>query len=207
MKCFSFVLRAPDSLVLPVQWPGQKKKYKQWPSCWDYPEEEQTMSNSYRGTWWIIGLAVLAAGGGYLYKHSASRFEDTENRWSEDERYQQEVRRREALKAKLAEFPRLRAARNQIARELIDRRVTLAEAAARFRELDTKTMDPQMYSRVLKLRYPGATEEERICRKVIRHALEIVKQQPDVAASLEARLEAELQDHLGQGEASARREG
>jgi hypothetical protein len=154
----------------------------------------------------MVGLAVLAAGAGYAYWDSAARFEEKEDR-AEDAQYQQEVRRGQVLKARLAAVPRARAARDRIARLVIAGRLTLAEAAARFRELDHQVMDPGTYARTLQMYFPGASEEERLCRKVIRHALKLVDQQPDVAARLQARLETQLRKHLDRQATLARREG
>ena len=163
------------------------------------------MNVANRGVLLGVVFAGLAASAGYLCWDSSSRFEEEWNKSDDDVRLQQEVRRGEALSARLAEVPRTRAAKNRIALDLIARRVTLAEAAARFRELDGKTMDPQTYARILRLYYAGASDEERVCRKVIRHAMEMVKKQPEVAGALVGRLEAELKEHLARrGKAAGR---
>jgi hypothetical protein len=161
------------------------------------------MNVPYRTAWWMVGLAVLAAGAGYVCWDSTVRLEQRENR-TEDDEYQQEVRREQALKARLAAVPRVRVARDRVAGDVVAGRLTLAEAAARFRELDHQVMDPATFAHTLKLHFPGASEEERLCRKVIQHALDLVEQQPDVAAGLQARLEIQLRKHLARQATLAR---
>jgi hypothetical protein len=164
------------------------------------------MNIPYRAAW-IVGLGILAAATGFLCCTPTLPFGDEESRFQEDEQYQQEVHRGQKLKAQLRELPRIREAKRRIASDLIAGRLTLAEAAARFRELDRKTMDAPTYSRVLKLHFPGASEEERICRKVIRHALYVVNPQSEAAAGLKERLETELRKHLAEYQSLARKEG
>jgi hypothetical protein len=160
-----------------------------------------------RAAWWIVGLGILAAAAAYLYWTPVLPFGDQESRSQEDDQYQQEVRRGQKLKAQLRELPRIREAKRRIANDLIAGRLTLAEAAARVRELDRQTMDAPTYSRVLKLHFPGASEEERICRKVIRHALNVVDPQSEAAAGLKERLETELRKHLAEYQSLAQKEG
>src|SRR5262245_30512677 len=54
----------------------------------------------------------------------------------------------------------------------------------------------------------GASMEEQLCRKVIRHALELVENQPDMEAALRERLETESEEDLEEGSpASSRAQG
>jgi hypothetical protein len=83
-----------------------------------------------------------------------------------------------------------------ITRDLLDGRLTLFQAAARFRELEALTSEYIYYPRTL---YPGATDEERLCRQVIVWAHnEAMCITPSQAASLVERLEAELHEHICQ---------
>jgi hypothetical protein len=83
------------------------------------------------------------------------------------------------------------AGKGRVARELIDERLTLMQAAAYFRQLDDNM--PGTAPDHL----PGKTEGERYCREVILWAkAETRDWSPDRAAEVVCRLETELEDHL-----------
>jgi hypothetical protein len=78
----------------------------------------------------------------------------------------------------------------RLARELIDGRLTLAEAAARYRELDEQS--PDFYWDVFRRTYVGASDEERHCREVIHYIRLEVGDNGRASTKLVSRLEAEL---------------
>jgi hypothetical protein len=85
------------------------------------------------------------------------------------------------------------AARREVVAELVERRLTLPEAAARFRDLNAKACSAGH----VRLFFPGRTEEESICRHLIFWAqCELESDAPSVAQEVAARLEAELNEHL-----------
>ena len=91
-----------------------------------------------------------------------------------------------------AEIERSLREKDQVARAVIDGRLTLVEAVARFRAINA--------SRPANLpvrldQYPGKTDEERVCREVISYVETRLPDQPETSAIL-ARLESELQAHL-----------
>jgi hypothetical protein len=82
--------------------------------------------------------------------------------------------------------------KSEIARELIAGRLTLFEAAARFKAVNAAR--PANLPPILDP-YPGATYEERLCRQVIVFADTELEGSYD-RAEFVARLEADLQEHL-----------
>ena len=82
------------------------------------------------------------------------------------------------------------AAKENVIRELIKEHLTLPEAAARFRKLNTESEScpgspPDCF--------PGQTESERYCRQVLRWVeIETQTWQPAEAEEVRCRLEAEL---------------
>jgi hypothetical protein len=82
--------------------------------------------------------------------------------------------------------------KDEIAQAIIDGRMTLVKAAARFRAINASR--PPAWPDRLDL-YPGQTDEERVCRQVIRYVESNLADRPDASAIL-ARLESELQAHL-----------
>jgi hypothetical protein len=85
-------------------------------------------------------------------------------------------------------------ARRAVVTELLADRLTLVEAAARFRELDAGL--PETRDRLV-LANPGVTYELVLCGQVIEHARgELKVRAPEQVGSVVARLEAELQAHL-----------
>jgi hypothetical protein len=82
--------------------------------------------------------------------------------------------------------------RDQVAQAVIDGRLTLAKAAAQFRAINASR--PPHHPIRLDA-YPGQTDEERVCRQVIRYVESKLADQPDASAIL-ARLENQLREHL-----------
>jgi hypothetical protein len=84
--------------------------------------------------------------------------------------------------------------KHAVVTELLADRLTLMEAAARFRELDADM--PETRDRLLQA-YPGMPYEVALCRQVIGHARgELEVRAPEQVERVVARLEAELQAHL-----------
>ena len=87
-------------------------------------------------------------------------------------------------------------ARQRIARSLIERRLTLLDAAERFRDLDEASPDFkwEQFCQV----FPGGSDEERHARHVIAVA-RCQLSDPRQARAVVARLETELGEALGRG--------
>jgi hypothetical protein len=83
-------------------------------------------------------------------------------------------------------------AKVQIADEVVAGRLTLLEAARRYRPLQESAPGGLRY---LLRKYPGATEQEVLCRNVITFARGTPSMQPE-RATVVARLEAELAEYL-----------
>jgi hypothetical protein len=79
-------------------------------------------------------------------------------------------------------------AKNKVAREAAEGRLTLLEAAARFRDLDADA--PEAYRRGWRFLAEGSSDEERYCRQVLGYAERALHGRPGQAAALR-RLEAQ----------------
>lgn len=110
---------------------------------------------------------------------------EMEQRWSDE------------LDVRLAEAARKIEAKRQTVRALAAGQLSLLEAAARFRELDRK--DPHFPWPVFRRHYPYPTDEERHCRAVIATAESEFWPVSSEAATLVARLNAELAEHRKEG--------
>jgi hypothetical protein len=86
--------------------------------------------------------------------------------------------------------------KDKITRDLLDGRLSLFEAAARFRKLEELTSEYIGYSREPR---PGETVEENLCHQVIRwvHHEAAVRTYPE-PDQLAQRLEEELREHIQQ---------
>lgn len=84
--------------------------------------------------------------------------------------------------------------KQRLAHEVCEGRMTLLEAAARFRDLNT--MPPAFRAEYLTTAFAGGSEAERLCR----HVLAFVRAELPLAASqaeeMTARFEAVLQAHI-----------
>jgi hypothetical protein len=84
--------------------------------------------------------------------------------------------------------------KEQLAGEVIDGRLGLLGAAARFRDLTPATSPARHYLRFV---YEGADDDERFCRAVIAWVRRLLKERrPAEAERGVARLEAELEEHV-----------
>jgi hypothetical protein len=80
---------------------------------------------------------------------------------------------------------------------VIEGRLPLPQAAARFRDLNAQ---PPTYNwAAFRLFYPGDSDDERHCREVIEFVRQDVRQRPGTDPAAVGRLEAELQGLLEQG--------
>jgi hypothetical protein len=85
-------------------------------------------------------------------------------------------------------------AKHAVVGDLLARRLTLRQAAARFGELDASM--PESLQAVWRKYCPGNTDEERYCWTVLRYVAWEVHDDPVRAQALRRRLEAELPEHL-----------
>jgi hypothetical protein len=80
--------------------------------------------------------------------------------------------------------------RQDIAARVIAHQMTLSEAAACFRSLNAE--QAKLREQMLLAAFPGASEEERLCRQVIVWVSNALLDEPDRQAVEVARLEAEM---------------
>jgi hypothetical protein len=109
---------------------------------------------------------------------------------------QQERLRGEYLQERLDSVNATLRARQAVVDELLAGRLTLLEAAARYRDLDEK--EPGFNWEHFRLYYDCGSDEERFCRQVI----DFVRahfEDPERAAAAAAPLEGELCEHLQRG--------
>jgi hypothetical protein len=104
-----------------------------------------------------------------------------------------EQRRSEAIDAIWQPIVGRMRQRDSICRSLAAGRLSLVEAAVRFREVYQAAVpgDPAEA-----MPYPGNSEGERLCREVIDYTDFVFAGRPQRCAALRARLTAELQAHL-----------
>jgi hypothetical protein len=105
----------------------------------------------------------------------------------------EERRREEILACQTRQTLENLQAKIRVVEDLGDRRLTLLEAAGRFRDLSYPARDYLLgWFRAV---YPGQSDEERWCRQVICH----VRGHRRELAALADELEKELAQHLAQG--------
>jgi hypothetical protein len=88
-------------------------------------------------------------------------------------------------------------ARHRIARKLIDGRLSLLEAADRYRDLNEATGDFDWYG--FRHFYPGACDDERTCWQVITASVGVAGENTSQALAVKERLQKELDQHLQRG--------
>lgn len=138
-----------------------------------------------------VGLLVLLAA------HSmCGRLEDQTLLVSHPSGVENEIeeanRRRAALDAQDQAVLERIAARYRIVDALLEGRLTLRQAAARFRQLNPSSAEAPW----LPVTYPARSEEERCCRQVMVYARHVLRNRPEEAQRILPRLEAELQAYL-----------
>jgi hypothetical protein len=133
-------------------------------------------------------LLLVAAGGAYLAVHHRDSLV------SEDlATLTREVSRHEDLVTRTPPAVRLRAGKHEVIAKVTAGRLTLREAACRFRELHAQQDDGTRH--ILRI-YPAASEEESLCRNVLAWVEEEVRNNPGVAAVL-TRLATEYREQFG----------
>jgi hypothetical protein len=80
-------------------------------------------------------------------------------------------------------------AQNELCRDLIAGRITLAQAGHRLRELPNP---PDDFLEKLRFSEEGATEDERLCNHIIERACDLLRSEPARSAALREKLRAEL---------------
>jgi hypothetical protein len=96
------------------------------------------------------------------------------------------------------EITRRLSEKDRLAGEVIEGRLSLVEAAARYRDLDAQP--PTFRWRELREVYPGASDDECHCRTVIGNVRARLLYRPGGDPALVGRLETELQDLLRRGD-------
>jgi hypothetical protein len=106
----------------------------------------------------------------------------------------EEFERDEDLQAYLAAVVVSYQAKKEVAGALGEGRLSLRQAALRFREIDRQRLgfSWEAFRRL----YPGATDDESHCWETIHAAKEALYKEPARAAALVSRLNAELRDWL-----------
>jgi hypothetical protein len=87
--------------------------------------------------------------------------------------------------------------KQRLAGEVLAGRLTLLEAAARFRDLDDQPRTAG--GEALRSTYPGASDEECQCRAVLQYVRVVLPDWPGAHPAAVKRLEAELRDLLEHG--------
>jgi hypothetical protein len=103
-----------------------------------------------------------------------------------------------AADARCQEVERRHVEKRRLAGEVIDGRLSLLEAAARFRDLDEQP--PAACREALRATYPGASDDECHCRAVLQYVRVEMRLRPGVDPDLTERLEAELRALLEHGD-------
>ena len=104
------------------------------------------------------------------------------------------AQRREALSRRAELIQQRSDAKQVIIRELLDDKLTLLQAARRFKDLNETPITCQDNYR---LRYPGRSDGEKVCRQVLAWMdLDLAGLPPDQGKALSHRYEQELREHL-----------
>jgi hypothetical protein len=139
-------------------------------------------------------MCALIAGGSSACPRWSARVGLNPTEWLATlQQLAQEHRREEMLTGQGQQAVRRLTAKTQVLMDLRDHRLTLLEAAARFRNLESPTSGH--YLEWSRLYEPGQTDEERWCRQVIR----FLRGHGGELAALAGPFEAELNDHLARG--------
>ena len=142
-------------------------------------------------------LSALLACGSYVYPTWSARLGLNLTPWLESERdLERACRRRETLNEHTRLVQQDLEAKCRVNEELRNDRLTLLEAAARFRDMGHSCLDPE--GALFRQFYAGQTDTERWCRKVISYMRAVSPAHTD-GASRADQLEAELSQHLAQG--------
>jgi hypothetical protein len=108
--------------------------------------------------------------------------------------YLREQQRNVQLRDDMADIDRVVADKHALTAEVIASRLSLVEAARRFRDLDAAA--PQFNREAFCRTWPGRTDEERYCREVMGFVRTTLTDEPGRRQLVMGRLETELGDYL-----------
>ncbi len=143
--------------------------------------------------WAVAALLSLAPLAGLTYAYPdwpADTGLDLWNVPSLHAEIEQRQQRDNELDAELRATEQRMACKNEIALDLVDGRITLREAIAAFRAANASN---RYFSTVMRLRYPGASEDEMQAHNVLDTALGVLDDHPrrdEILARLGADIEA-----------------
>ena len=141
-------------------------------------------------------LSALLAYGSYACPTWSARLGLNLTAWLEAQQDLAEAcQRRETLNEQTRLFQQDLKAKYRVIEDLRNDRLTLLEAAARFRDIGHSSLDRD--GALFRQSFAGQTDTERWCRKVIDYMRAISP--ADTGASRADQLEAELSQHLAQG--------
>jgi hypothetical protein len=142
-------------------------------------------------------LCALLACGSYVYPTWSAWLGLNLTPWLEAEQDLEQARRhRETLNEHTRLVKQDLEAKSRVIEDLRNDRLTLLEAAARFRDMGHSCLDPD--GALFRQSYAGQTDAERWCRKVIGYMRAVSPPHTD-GASRADQLEAELSQRLAQG--------
>jgi hypothetical protein len=99
------------------------------------------------------------------------------------------------LDAQMADLDRRRVAVRKVAVRVIEGRLTLFEAAAQLRDLETQMADAAAYRRRVREGYSGKSYEECLCLRVIGDVLLLAETRPKLK-DVADHLQDQLTEHL-----------
>jgi hypothetical protein len=88
--------------------------------------------------------------------------------------------------------------KDRLAAALVDGRLTLLEAAARYQELNEAP--PRLHWDRFRPADPATSDEQRHCQEVIHFVRAVLAARGDTQGALADRLEAEVREHLARGD-------
>jgi hypothetical protein len=160
--------------------------------------EETLMKKVVRPLGIVAILAMALAGVGYAKPSLATDLGlDFWNAPELQARIERNLRLHDELEQKDVEVLRRIDAKETIVADLVAGRATLAEAATHFKILNAARPD---YQTIIRAVYPGATDDERICRNVIAFVEAHVTAGNRAGRGIVERLNAELQRRIARGE-------
>jgi hypothetical protein len=154
------------------------------------------MNSAWRLLACTAGLVLLAVGAYYTWDGCTAPLDFAERDPDTDMMADRERQRRGQLDGICQQVQRRTKARDRVVTDLIEKRITLFEAAAHFRVLDATLPGQLMFTHWLRKVYPGRSDEERLCNRVIDFARRTLADQPRQAAVVVERLQAQLRQHL-----------
>lgn len=142
----------------------------------------------------VPALVVLGIGGAFAASPAWARSVglDVWNASELAEQEQEAVERKAELAAEDAEICQRIGLKEAVIDDLVAGRTTLAEATARFTDLNQSQPN---YMTMIHLGYPGSTDEEKMARNVMGYALARAEE-PAECERLAHRLDAELRTML-----------